>query len=65
MQSPTILYDHARKVGNRGDVWKHFILMTVLGRKVSHDHLFHSVLDCADIQSPIVLQTMSVCRGLE
>ena len=23
-------YDHSRKAGNRGDVWKHFILLTVL-----------------------------------
>ena len=27
---PKVSYDHAKKVGNKGDVWKHFILLTVL-----------------------------------
>jgi 23S rRNA A2030 N6-methylase RlmJ len=25
-------YDHARKAGNKGDVWKHFTLVTVVHR---------------------------------
>jgi KDO II ethanolaminephosphotransferase len=40
-------------------------LQANLDRKVSHDHLFHSVLDCAGIESPIVLKTMSLCHAME
>jgi glucan phosphoethanolaminetransferase (alkaline phosphatase superfamily) len=30
-------------------------------RRVSHDHLFHSILDCAGIRSPMIDRTMSLC----
>ncbi len=30
------MYDHAQKVGNKGDVWKHFILLTVLQHLIDH-----------------------------
>lgn len=29
------IYEHARKAGNRGDVWKHFALLTVLDRSLA------------------------------
>jgi len=31
-------------------------------RALSHDDLFHSIPDCADIASPVVEKSMSVCR---
>jgi 23S rRNA A2030 N6-methylase RlmJ len=27
-----VAYDHARKAGNKGDVWKHFTVVTVVDR---------------------------------
>jgi len=30
-------YDHARKAGNKGDVWKHFMLVTVVDRLAATD----------------------------
>ncbi|MGQ9652865.1 MAG: phosphoethanolamine transferase [Thermodesulfobacteriota bacterium] len=33
-------------------------------KALSHDHLFHSILDCSGIESPIVDTAMSICRPL-
>ena len=38
-------YNHSKKAGNRGDVWKHFIL-TVLAKNISLDNDTIHYLDC-------------------
>ncbi|MGR9085653.1 MAG: phosphoethanolamine transferase [Gammaproteobacteria bacterium] len=30
--------------------------------RLSHDHVFHSVLDCAGIESPVIDKALSICR---
>jgi glucan phosphoethanolaminetransferase (alkaline phosphatase superfamily) len=30
-------------------------------KKLSHDHLFHSVLDCAGVQTPVLDRSLSIC----
>ena len=32
-----MMYDHSSKAGNKGDVWKHFALVTVVDRLPSSD----------------------------
>ncbi len=32
-------------------------------RSLSHDHLFHTILDCSGIESPLVDKEMSLCRA--
>jgi lipid A ethanolaminephosphotransferase len=33
-------------------------------KPLSHDHLFHSVMDCSGIESPVVDKGLSICRPL-
>jgi len=34
------------------------------GMALSHDHLFHSVMDCSGIESPVVDKGLSICQPL-
>lgn len=34
-----------------------------LGKNISHDYLFHSILDCLNIESSIVEKSLSLCRS--
>jgi lipid A ethanolaminephosphotransferase len=47
----------------RGDIYE--TLMLNKDNPVSHDHFFHSVLDCAGIHTSLVDEDLSVCREKE
>jgi glucan phosphoethanolaminetransferase (alkaline phosphatase superfamily) len=49
----------------RDDEERRLNLLANLDRGLGHEHLFHSVLDCAGIESPLVDKSMSVCRSME
>jgi glucan phosphoethanolaminetransferase (alkaline phosphatase superfamily) len=36
-------------------------MMTHLDRPLSHDHLFHSILDCSGVDSEAVDRRLSIC----
>ena len=43
VRSPAMTYDHSRKAGNRGDVWKHSVLMALADVMDGNDGRFRYV----------------------
>lgn len=43
------------------DKWR--ATMQATTNEISHDYIFHSILDCIGIDSEIVDKSLSLCRG--